>query len=91
MKTLKEKEKLLVTSNFSFSFNDFILLTLYLMPILCSSNSVANKNMMSNIWTNGVQLSVRVENIVGRGEIARYELFLFPQCFQKLSVADASK
>ena len=38
------------------------------------------------------QLSDRVENIVGKGEIARYEQFLlFPQCFQKLSVVDASK
>ena len=34
----------------------------------------------------------RVENVVGKGEIARYERFLlFPQCFQKLSVVDASK
>ena len=40
----------------------------------------------------GIQLSVSVENIVGKGEIACYEQFLlYPQCFQKLSVADASK
>ena len=40
----------------------------------------------------GIQLSDRVENIVGKGEIARYEQFLlFLQCFQKLSVVDASK
>ena len=40
----------------------------------------------------GIQLSGLVENIVGKGEIARYEQFpLFPQCFQKLSVVDASK
>ena len=33
----------------------------------------------------GIQLSDRVENIVGKEEIARYEQFLlFPQCFQKL-------
>ena len=33
---------------------------------------------------NGSKLSKRVENIVGIGEIARYEqLLLFPQCFQK--------
>ena len=33
-----------------------------------------------------------VENIVGKVEIARYEQFLlFPQCFQKLSVTDASR
>ena len=32
----------------------------------------------------GIQLSDWVENIVGKGEIARYEQFLlFPQCFQK--------
>ena len=40
----------------------------------------------------GIQLSDGVENIVGKGEIARYEQFLlFPQCFRKLSVVDASK
>ena len=40
----------------------------------------------------GIQLSDRVENIVGNEEIARYEQFLlFPQCFQKLSSVDASK
>ena len=40
----------------------------------------------------GIQLSDWVENIVGKGEIARYEQFLlFLQCFQKLSAADASK
>ena len=33
---------------------------------------------------NGRKLSKRVENTVGKGEIARYEQFLlFPQCFQK--------
>ena len=32
----------------------------------------------------GIQFSDGVENIVGKGEIARYEQFLlFPQCFQK--------
>ena len=40
----------------------------------------------------GMQLSDSVENIVGKGEIARYEQFLLlPQCFQNLSVVDASK
>ena len=47
---------------------------------------------MSKIWTNEVKLSDQVENIVGKVEIAHYEQFLlFPQCFQKLSVVDASK
>ena len=32
----------------------------------------------------GLKFYKRVENIVGKGEIARYEQFLrFPQCFQK--------
>ena len=62
------------------------------MPILDSSNSVANKDVISKIWTNGMQLSDCVESIVGKGEIAHYEQFLlFPQCFQMLSVVDASK
>ena len=57
------------------------------MPSFGSSNSAANKDMMSKLWTNygGIQLSDLVENIVGKGEIARYEQFLlFPQCFQNL-------
>ena len=40
----------------------------------------------------GIQLSDWVENIVEKGEIAHYEqVLLIPQCFQKLSSADASK
>ena len=41
---------------------------------------------------NGRNLSKRVENTVGKGEIARYEQFLlFPQCFQKACFPEASK
>ena len=62
------------------------------MPILGSSDSAANKSMMSKMWMNRLQLSDWVENIVGKGEIAHYKQFLlFPQCFQKLSAVDASK
>ena len=33
---------------------------------------------------NGEKVSKRVENTLGKGEIARYKQFLlFPQCFQK--------
>ena len=40
----------------------------------------------------GIQLSDWVENIVGKRKIAQNKQFLlFPQCFQKLSVADVSK
>ena len=42
--------------------------------------------------TNGRKLSKQVENIVGKGEIARYEQFLlFPLCFQKACFPGASK
>ena len=38
---------------------------------------------------NGRKFSKRVENAVGKGEIARYEQFLlFPQCFQKTCNVD---
>ena len=41
---------------------------------------------------NGSKLSKRVENTVGKGEIARYQQFLFfPQCFQKAGFLGASK
>ena len=40
----------------------------------------------------GIQLSDRVENIAGKGEIAHDEQFLlFPQCFRKLFVVDGLK
>ena len=44
-----------------------------------------------NSWfdENGGNFSKRLENTVGKGEIARYEQFLlFPQCFQKTCSAD---
>ena len=38
---------------------------------------------------NARKFSERVENTVGKGEIARYEQFLlFPQCFKKTCTAD---
>ena len=41
---------------------------------------------------NGRKLSKRVENTVGKGEIARYEQFpLFPQCFQKACFPEGVK
>ena len=62
------------------------------MPILGSPVSAANKDMMSKYGKIGIQLCDCVENIVGKGEIVRYEqILLFPQCFRKLSVVDASK
>ena len=38
---------------------------------------------------NGRKSTEKIENTVGKGEIARYEQFLlFPQCFQKTCTAD---
>ena len=45
------------------------------MWILGSSESAVNKDM-SKKWTIGIKLSDWVENIVGKGEIARYQQFL---------------
>ena len=61
------------------------------MPILRSSNSVANKRYdVKNMDKWGYNYLTENENAVGKGEIACYEQFLlFPQCFQKLSVVDA--
>ena len=41
---------------------------------------------------NSRKFSKRVENTVGKGEIAQYKQFLlFPQCFQKVCFLEASK
>ena len=56
------------------------------MPILGSSNSTANKDIMSKILTNGDTIFWCVENIVGREEIARYKqqaISSFPTMFSK--------
>ena len=38
---------------------------------------------------NGREVSKRVENTVGKGEIARnQQVLLFPQCFQNSCIAD---
>ena len=43
------------------------------MPILGFSSSATNKDMMAKYGHIGIQLSASVENIVGKGEICRYE------------------
>ena len=41
---------------------------------------------------NGKKFSKKIENTVGKGEIARYEQFLlFQQCFQKAYKTDTQK
>ena len=42
-----------------------------------------------NFDENAIKFSKRIENAMGKGEIARYEQFLvFQQCFQKSYTAD---
>ena len=62
------------------------------MPILGSSNSAANKDMMAKIWTNRDTINCLRRKHCGKGEIARHEQFLlFPQWFQKQSAVDVLK
>ena len=71
---------------------DFFSVPHYVSPkrqILVSSKlkEFADDNFKFN--ENCGKFSKRIENNVGKGEIARYEQFLlFPQCFQKTCTAD---
>ena len=57
---------------------------------LFQTESVCRRNFQFD--ENGRKPYKRVENTVGKGEIARYEQFLlFPQCFQKASFRGAAK
>ena len=104
-KTLWEKEKLLVSSNFSFSqgvFKRFVLQRrkiqglfwkgLTLTKILDWSKLKALADDKINVAEMITSVSERVENIVGKGENAGYQHFLFfLQCFQNLSFPEVSK
>ena len=57
--------------------------------ILDSSNQKDYADDNFKFDENGTKFSKRIENTVGKGEIARYEQFLLlPQCFQKTCTAD---
>ena len=59
------------------------------VQILDSSKLKVFADDTFKVGENGGKLSERVENDVGKGQIARYEQFcLFPQCFQKTCNAD---
>ena len=69
-----------------------IFLTHYQTKNLDSSNLKEFADHNFKFDENGRKLSKRVENTVGKGEIARFEQFLlFPQCFQKACFPGASK
>ena len=84
---------MLITNIFSFSM---MSLTLYQpitrRQILDSSKLKEFADDNFKFDENGRKLSKRVENTVGKGEIARYEQFLlFSQCFLKVCFPGASK
>ena len=70
------------------TFNSYDLtLSQTTIPDCSKLKEVADDNFKFD--ENGSKFSKRVENTVGKGEIARYEQFLlFPQCFQKTCTAD---
>ena len=62
------------------------------MPILGFSNSAADDDIMSLIWTNGDTVFLLSRKDCGKRRYAHYEQFLlFLQYFQKLSIVDAFK
>ena len=68
-------------------FNPYLTLKFWALPV-----QQQIKIWCQKYWQMGMQFSDRVENIVGKEEIACYERFLlFPQCFQKLSIVDVLK
>ena len=67
---------------------DFGIFLPFPRQILHSSQLKESADDNFKFDTNGRKFSKRVENSVGKGEIARYEEFLlFPQCFQKTYTA----
>ena len=122
IKTLWEKEKLLVMSYFSFPHIVFYLFQKLSAIIIKFEIVVCKLFQFGRVWNlslekrltlsqttiflyfsklkevadddfkfheNGRKFFEQVENTVGNGEIARYELFLrFPQSFQKTFTAD---
>ena len=87
-----------LSSNKKYMINEFgLILRLKCQPItrrqiLDSSKLKVFADDNFKFYENGRKLSKRVENTVGKGEIARYELFLlFPQCFQTACIPGASK
>ena len=67
-----------------------------LLPYPCPKRQISDfskmkENADENFWFDekGRKFSIRVENTVGKGEIARYKQFLlFSKCFQKTRTVD---
>ena len=74
----------------------YLILSLFVIYLLFTKRQVLDFSKFkeftddnSKCDENGSKLFKRVENTMGKGEIARYEQFLlFPRCFQKTCYAD---
>ena len=96
-KTLREKQKMLVTSIFSFSHNVSTLSKREIIFLLSfnpsPNNTILDRTKLKTLADDKLnnaktRISVfeRVENTVGKGENAGYQHFLlYPQCFPKPS------
>ena len=84
---------MLVTSIFSFSQNVFYPFRIKFQFLTHYQTTKSLQTTISNLTKMEESYpSKRVENTVGKGEIARYEQFLlFPQCFQKACFPEASE
>ena len=75
--------------SFSLSDDRFCINPFPNYKILDFSKLIEFAEDIFKFYENGRKFSKPVENIVGKGEIARYEQFLlFPQCFQKTYTAN---
>ena len=77
---------------FSFFCHNFLPSSRLTLSQTINSDSSKVKEFADDnfkVDSNGANFSKRIENTVGKGEIARKEQFLlFPQCFQKTWTAD---
>ena len=99
LKTQRENEKLLITSNFSFSHSVFKRLVLQTrkyqglfekgLSCHCLKAFADDKINVIEKWKFVLE---RIKNIVGKGENAGFQHFLlFPHCFQKASCTGSLK
>ena len=93
LKTLSDKEKLLVTSNFSFSNIFYPFVTVFQMTnFRLYQTERSLQTTISSLLKMADSSPKWVENTVGKEEIAGYEQFLiFPRFFFKRSVLQTCK
>ena len=102
--SIVSKMRMLFQKTYVFGFFFFRLIENASLYVIVSLNLFPNDKILDSTKLkefeddsfkfdeNDRKSSKRIENTVRKGEIARYEQFLlFPQCFQKTSIADTQK